>query len=207
MKQLLEITTVPIVLEYSTSSASVSRKSQKTQMNLNIERGGVKMKSKQADVGIDISKSMDSLVNSVGTLIKKNAQEGLAHADETAQKNAQEGDLFLSQLVNKGESKAFNQIAKQNFNSGFLKPKDAALGYTPSAPVEFNWSPPNLEIQYETDKLTFDWRVQDKVFDFTPASFDLIIKQYPRVSFQYIGEPLYVGANPNSNYTPINIEA
>ena len=64
-----------------------------------------------------------------------------------------------------------------------------------------------MNIQYEMDKLNFDWRIENMQFNFTPGDIEFTMTQRPEVVIKYVGEPLYVPPSSNPNYEPVDVDA
>ena len=65
------------------------------------------------------------------------------------------------------------------------------------------WILPNMTIQYEMDKLNFDWKINKTGFEFIPGSIEFSITQQPDVLIEYVGDPLYVPPSANPNYIDV----
>ena len=81
------------------------------------------------------------------------------------------------------------------------------LGFTPSARPEISWSEPNISIQYEMDKLNFEFKLANGNFEFIPGSIEINIKQYPDVVIEYIGKPIYVPPSADPDYVEFSAKA
>jgi hypothetical protein len=80
------------------------------------------------------------------------------------------------------------------------------LQFLPSVGPEISWSQPELTINYEMDKLNFDWQINPPTFEFTPGDIEISVKQQPDVIIKYIGGPLYVPPSADPDYEPVDIQ-
>lgn len=81
------------------------------------------------------------------------------------------------------------------------------LGFIPSAPVNITYQEPDLTLNYEMDKLTFDLKVAQGDFQFIPGNIEMSITQHPDVHIEYVGDPLYVPPSAAPNYKPLDVRA
>ena len=81
------------------------------------------------------------------------------------------------------------------------------LGFTPSAPVDIQYQPGNLTINYEMDKLNFDLKIANGNFEFVPGNIEMSITQYPDLLIEYVGGPIYVPPSADPNYEPLDVRA
>ena len=79
---------------------------------------------------------------------------------------------------------------------------NVGLQFLPSVGPEISWTPAEMTIHYEMDKLNFDWRMNQPQFKFTPGGTEVSVKQQPDVIIKYVGGPLYVPPSADPNYEP-----
>lgn len=84
---------------------------------------------------------------------------------------------------------------------------NVGLQFLPNVGVEMDWTPAQLDMRFELDKLNFDWRTDPVHFEFTPGDIELTVTQYPSVNLKYVGGPLYVPRSSDPNYVPLDAEA
>jgi len=84
---------------------------------------------------------------------------------------------------------------------------NVGLDFTPDAPPEITWDPGELNIRYEMDKMSFDWKVNQNDFQFTPGDIEFTMTQRPDVLIKYVGDPIYVPASSDPNYEPVDVKA
>ena len=80
------------------------------------------------------------------------------------------------------------------------------LGFTPSAHVDIDYEAPDLTINYEMDKLNFDWKFGQGDFEFTPGDIEFTVTQRPEVVIKYVGGPIYVPPSADPNYEPVDVK-
>ena len=80
---------------------------------------------------------------------------------------------------------------------------NVGIAFTPTARPEFNWSQPEITIEYELDKLNFEWKTQMGDYEFIPGNIEISITQRPDVIIEYIGRPIYVPPSADPQYEPI----
>ncbi|MBR5229626.1 MAG: hypothetical protein IKW01_02125, partial [Firmicutes bacterium] len=86
---------------------------------------------------------------------------------------------------------------------------DFQLDFLPSVGPNIEWEAPELNIEYEMDKLNFAAKVGKGDFEFIPGSIDLIIEQMPDVHIEYVGKPIYVppSADPHYEGSQVDVHA
>lgn len=201
MKQLLEIQTIPMVMEFRISPAKIQRRIESAQVSMSRNKGGLKIHSRMAKLNLDSYESRSSVVPSLTNSIKQYAQAGIASAHEATANYAEEGNL-MSNTLNK------DAIIQIIYNRLDTAPKDFNIAFIPDTPVNISYVPPELSMQYDMDKLNFKWKTGGiKDFKYTPPSIEYNIKQYPRVIIKYVGSPNYVPPSADPDYTPIDTKA
>ena len=196
MEQLIQITNVPIMIEMKTTMAQIQRKAQNVDLNISrSEGGGLKIKSSPIKVSIDTFEARNSIAPTTKRSIEQAAQKGTNAAYEATARMAKEGQMFLDAKLSGG--KALDQIFAQ---SGQSPEREFIYSTTPSVPPEISWSEPDISIQYDLEKLNFNWRISRGDFEFVPGSIEFKITQRPEVKIEYIGSPIYVPASSNPNF-------
>lgn len=98
-----------------------------------------------------------------------------------------------------GNQNAICDIISRRMQHSF----DTMLGFTPSVPAKISWEPQQLNMQYEADRLSFDWRTNSTPeYEYSPASVEYVIKQYPKIEIEYKGKPVYVPPEADPEYDP-----
>lgn len=202
MEQLLKITTVPISIEFKVNDARLEQRSGTADLEISRNEGNFTIRSKPIRLSMDTFEARDSIrPSSAKSLVRDYFQKGKNAAYEATATYAQEGQILLSATL--GDD-ALDQIIKQRNTVN----TDYGLDFIPKAQPNINWSKPNMTIQYEMDKLNFDWKINKTGFEFIPGSIEFSITQQPDVKIEYVGDPIYVPPSANPNYTPaVDIKA
>lgn len=202
MDPLLKITTVPITFELKVNNARLEYKRGTADLEISKSKGGFKMKSRPIKVNIDTYEARNSVVPTTKTSIAQAAQNGKRAAYEATAQWAQDGQLLLKASANVGQD-VLGQIASRAMD----RSDNFELDFIPKTGPNITWSQPDLSIQYEMDKLNFDWKMSGQQFEFVPGDIEINITQYPDVVIEYVGSPLYVPPSADPNYTPIDVKA
>lgn len=168
MYPLIEITSIPIKIEFKTTNAKLECTQSTAELEVKRNKGGgLNIKSKPIKVNIDTYEARNSVLPTVVTKLKQNAESGKQTAYEATATYAQQGKLLLNAKV--GE-----ELITQFAHDAMFKDVKPNVGiqFLPDRPVEFDWDMGEMNIRYEMDKLNFDWRTnQYPSFEFTPATF------------------------------------
>ena len=195
MEQLLQITNVPIMIEMKTTMAQIQRKSQNVDLNISrSEGGGLKIKSNPIKLSIDTYEARNSIAPTTKRSIEEAAGRGINAAYEATARMAKEGQMFLDAKLTGG--KALDQIFAQSGQSE----REFIYSRIPTAPPNINWSEPDISIQYDLEKLNFDWRILKGDFEFVPGSIEFTVTQRPEVKIEYVGSPIYVPPSADPNF-------
>lgn len=201
MKQLINITTVPIQYELQVKNASLKYKASKAEVEITRDKGGITIKSRPVKLNIDSSAARNSVVPTTARSIEQLAQKGEQKAYEATAQMAQEGQLLL-------RAKLGEDVLGQIFSNRAQQPTgQVTMGFTPSAPVELDYEAGDLIINYEMDKLNFDLKVAKGDFEFIPGDIVLSITQHPEVRIEYVGGPIYVPPSADPNFEPLDVRA
>lgn len=195
MEPLLRITTVPIAFEMKVNNARLEYKTANAQMEVSRNDGGLKIKSQPIKLDIDSFECYNCINPTVKTSIEQAAANGKHVAYQATAAYASEGKLYLNAKI--GEDvldKIVESKMEVNTNVG--------LAFTPTARPELNWSQPEISIQYELEKLNFDWKVMSGNFEFIPGDIEISITQRPDVIIEYVGRPIFVPPSADPEYTP-----
>lgn len=202
MFPLIEIKTVPIEIEMKMTEAQWKHVRGTTDLEISRDRGGLQIKSRPIRLNIDTYEARNSISPTTATSISQNAQNGQQAAYEATSTYARQGQLLLNakigeELVTQFASDAVTKDLKTNVGIQFI----------PTTGPEISWTPSEMSIRYEMDKLNFDWRVNQAQFEFTPGDIEISVKQRPEVVIEYVGGPIYVPPSADPNYEPVDVEA
>ena len=202
MKSLIEITTVPIQIEMKTTNAKLEYARGTAEMEISRDEGGLNIKSRPIRVNIDTFEARNSISPTPIRSMEENGAKGKQAAYEATATYANQGQLLLKasigqELVTKFSEDAMMKDVKTN----------VGLDFTPEVPPEISWDPGELSIRYEMDKMSFDWKVNQNDFQFTPGDIEFTMTQRPDVLIKYVGDPIYVPASSDPNYEPVDVKA
>ena len=201
MKQLINITTVPIQYELKVQNARLEYKSSTAEVEISRNKGGMTIKSRPVKLNIDSFEARNSVVPTTARSIGQAAQKGTQAAYEATASFAQEGQLMVKATLGQ-------DVLGQIFSGRLQQPTgEFELGFTPSAPVQIDYEAGDLIINYQMDKLNFDLKAANGNFEFIPGDIELSITQHPEVRIEYVGGPIYVPPSADPNYEPLDVRA
>lgn len=197
MYPLIEIKTVPIEIEMKVTDAKLEYTRGTADLEISRANGGLSIRSRPIRLNLDTFEARNSVVPTTMRSIEQYAQKGQESAYEATAIYAQQGQLLLNakigqELVTQFAADAQARNIKTNVGLQFL----------PSVGPEISWTPAEMTIHYEMDKLNFDWRMNQPQFKFTPGGIEISVKQQPDVIIKYVGGPLYVPPSADPNYEP-----
>lgn len=201
MGPLIKITTVPISYELKINNARLERRSGTAELNLTRDKGELRIESNNIKVNIDTFEARNSVVPTTIRSIEQAAEKGKSVAYEATARYTNEGAILMDAKL---DGNALNQIFK---NRAQLPSGEFKLGFTPSTGPNISWSEPNISIQYEMDKLNFEFKITNGDFEFIPGNIEMNITQYPDVLIEYIGKPIYVPASADPDYVEFAAKA
>lgn len=197
MYPLIEIKTVPIEIEMKVTDAKLEYTRGTADLEISRANGGLSIRSRPIRLNLDTFEARNSVVPTTMRSVEQYAQKGQESAYEATAIYAQQGQLLLNakigqELVTQFAADAQARNIKTNVGLQFL----------PSVGPEISWTPAEMTIHYEMDKLNFDWRMNQPQFKFTPGDIEISVKQQPDVIIKYAGGPLYVPPSADPNYEP-----
>lgn len=197
MEPLIRITTIPIAIELKVNNAHLEYNSSSAEVEVSRTQGGLKIRSRPIKLNIDTFEARNSVSPTTRRSISQAAEKGKAAAYEATATLAKEGQLMVN-------AKLGEDVLSQIFKSRNTINTDFGLAFTPKAPPEITWSDPDFTIQYQMDKLNFDWKVAKGDFEFIPGNIEVSVTQQPDVLIEYIGGPIYVPPSADPDYTPVD---
>lgn len=199
MMPLIEIKTVPIEIEMKTTNAKLEYSRGTADLEIDRQDGGLNIRSRAIRLNLDTFEARNSITPTAMRSIEQGAQQGQQAAYEATAVYAQQGQVLLNakigqEMVTQFAAEAQAKQVKTNVGIQFL----------PTTGPEIDWTPGELNIRYEMDKLNFDWRMNQTEFKFTPGNIEISVKQQPDVVIKYVGGPLYVPPSSDPNYEPLD---
>ena len=202
MRQLLEITSVPIEIEMRTYRAQLQYTRGTAELEISRDNGGLSIKSRPIQLNMDTFEMRQSVLPSAARSIEQDAQKGRQAAYSATATRAQEGELYLKAKFGQDVQ---GQIAKTAISTEMYS--QPSMKFIPTEAPEVDWNPGEMNIRYEMDKLNFDWRINQTEFEFIPGDIEISIKQRAEVVVKYIGGPIYVPPSSDPNYEPVDVKA
>lgn len=204
MEQLLKITNIPIAFEMNVQHAKLEYKHGSADLEVSRDKGGLRIKSSPIKLKLDTFEARDSIrPASTESSIRQYAQQGRTAAYEATATYSSEGHLLLNA---KFGDDVLGQIIR-NHTDQFMGMDDIGIDFIPKGGVDITSTDADLTIDYQLDKMNFDWQVQKGTFEFIPGDIEISVSQMPEVRIEYVGEPLYVPPSADPGYEPIDVKA
>ncbi|MCL1809366.1 MAG: DUF6470 family protein [Clostridiales bacterium] len=197
MKPLIEIRTIPISIQYKVTPAQVERKSSQAEVEITRDKKGLSIKSRPIKLNIDTFEARNSIIPTTKTSVEESANLGKQGALVATATYAQEGNMMVNIHL---DQDTMPQLAANRFNAPLSY--DFNIKFIPEQPMNMDWIPGEFQIEYEMDKLNFDWKTTQSEFQFTPADIEFTIAEHPRVVIEFVGDPIYVPPSANPNFEP-----
>lgn len=195
---LLQITTIPIKIEIKVTNASYEYPDDRQpKVNISTKNGELVMEAEPLKLKIDTYEARKSLgyghMND-GDMLKQKANEGWSLAFQGTARVASEGDMLARGV------KA-SDIARQNVRAGATV--ETIMEFLPKEGADITFEAGTLNIEYQMGSQDIDWDLTPQLpMEFIPGSVELIVKDYPRVEIEYVGDPIYFPVSANPNYNP-----
>lgn len=194
MQQLLQITTVPAQIEFKVNNARLETVQAPAELQVSRQKGGLTIRTKPIKISIDTSRAQYSAgIKTPFQSVADNASYGKKVAYEATAAYAEQGNMLLNIHLN---SNPFAEIAMLKLE----KNTESMLTFIPSVGPDISWSDPEINIEFQMDRLNFDWKINRPEVKFIPGNIEFNIKEYAKITFEYVGEPIYVPASANPNY-------
>ena len=195
---LLEIKTIPMSFEFKINKASYEIANVNASFEMKRDKGGLQMKMRPTKLNIDTVEARYSAgIKSVMRAVEDYAKKGVQAAYEATATYAKEGNLMLDINI---MDNPIPEIAMRKIISEF----NFNLGFIPETGPDISWDIGGISMNFEMDKLNFDWNIERPQINFIPGSIEFIIKEYPSVEINYIGTPIFVPPSANPDYKEID---
>lgn len=201
MEPLIEIKTVPIEIQMKVTRAHLEYARGTAQVEISRDKGGLNIRSKPIQVNIDTFEARNSVMPTTPTVIRRQANAGVQAAYQATGVLAREGRMMMEARI---DQDVIPQLAKQKTMG---QPTNLNIDFLPSTGADISWDGGELSIQYEMDKLNFDWRMNQMSFTFVPGDIEFTMTQRPDVIIKYVGGPLYVPPSADPDYEPVDVNA
>lgn len=186
MEQLLKIESVPISLKYHIEGARLELQQSNADLDISRDKGGWTIESQPIRLKLDTFEAEKSTgkrtpCGSIEDFAKKGKQMGYSAVGKIAEDGSFLMDIQFS-------ANTIAALAKRDMN----QQKEYGLGFIPSKGPDISWDDSELQMRYDMDKLSFDWRVNHPQLEFVPGKIELEIEEYAKIMIEYIGDPIYV---------------
>ena len=163
MEPLLNIQTVPISMKFHVENAKLELEQPRATLDITRDRKGLTIESEPIRVKLDTFNARSSAgMKSVRTAIEEAADRGQRLGYEAIGRIAEDGNFLMDIHL---KSNTVGALAAKNMDLTL----DTMIGFIPSEGPDISWTGPDLQMKYEMDKLTFDWRVNGPNITFVPA--------------------------------------
>ena len=201
MQPLIEIQTIPIEIQMKVTDARLEYARGTANLEISRDKGGLQIRIQPIQVNIDTFEARNSIVPTTMRSIGQKAQQGRQAAYEATASISREGRMMMEATV---DGQVIPNLARQ---AVLERPANLNIQFLPSTGPEISWSGGELSVQYEMDKLNFDWRMEQMQFTFVPGDIEFTMTQRPDVVIKYVGGPLYVPLSSDPNYEPMDVKA
>jgi len=199
IKSVLEMKTIPISMEFKINRAHYEVIKDNASVEMKNRNGCIEMRMEPIRLKIDTYElNSDRQVKRSQMFKTNNSNQDIKANYEATASYGEEGSMTLNiQIV----GNPISDVALQKFNSDI----SFNIGkYSLALNDDTSWSPKDISVKYDLDKLDFDWKVNRPEINFIPGNIEFIIKEYPRVEINYIGTPIFVPPSSDPNYKPID---
>lgn len=203
MEPLIKITNIPIAFEMKVNHAKLEYTNASADLEISRNEGGLRIKSSPIKLHLDTFEARSSVRPTAAQSIEQYAAKGRTAAYEATATYAQEGRLLLKAKL--GEDILGQIIA--NHTDIFAQPSEYNIDFIPKSGAEVSFSEGSLTIDYQLDKLNFDWKTQQGNLEFIPGDIEIMISQRPEVRIEYVGDPIYVPPSAAPGYEPLDVKA
>ena len=201
MQPLIEIQTIPIEIQMKVTDARLEYARGTANLEISRDKGGLQIRSQPIQINIDTFEARNSIVPTTMRSIEQKAQKGRQAAYEATASISREGRMMMEATV---DGQVIPNLARQ---AVLERPANLNLQFLPTTGPEISWTGGELSVQYEMDKLNFDWRMEQMQFTFVPGDIEFTMTQRPDVVIKYVGGPLYVPPSSDPNYEPMDVKA
>ncbi|MDR1754435.1 MAG: DUF6470 family protein [Eubacterium sp.] len=193
---LLNITTIPIVIKVNIVNASLQNPLEPSPMiNVKTGEGGYRIDAQPAKINVDTYQARSSMGYgnyNYNDFNKAEAQKGISLAYEG-----------IAKIVNNGNKLArgakASEIAIQNKRAGATI--QTIMEYLPKEGADITFDKGQLNINYQMRDVNIDWdNLQISELEYNPGKIELSVEQMPRVEIEYTGSPIYVPPSADPNY-------
>lgn len=192
--QLLKITTNPIQYELRVERPKLEIKQSQPSVTRTTEPGQLTMQSKNISVRIDTVDMKNSIgLKTVSAASQEEAQRGKQAAKESTAQYVEMG----YQMMQIHKNADISDIMAQYFYPSMPM---LETHFMPAVGPNISWESGSLSIDYTPGKIFNEWHVLKNTMEYIPGKISMNITQYPSVSIEYLGDPIYAPPSANPNY-------
>ena len=178
MRPMLQIQTVPIAIEHR------------------VTRPQMEMRNRPVQLNMDSFEARNSVTPTAMRSIEHYAALGRQSAFNAVGTISYEGTVMLDIHTRESPIPGFAAMRLAG------PPLEFNIGWLPEHPVNMDWIPGELHIEYHPDQIDATWHTGRGSFEFIPGGVEFIVTQHPQVIIEFVGEPVYVPPSANPNYEP-----
>ena len=199
MEQLLEFRTIPMAFELEVKNAKLEMKTERPGYDMTRIDGSLSISHQYPRMHADTYEARSSMgLKSMMQASRESAEDSLRAALEATAHIAERGNL----LAKVQDGVTIPGVIRSEVFQRIQDSQKSTIGFIPSVSANIHWDAPQLSMQYEADRLRFDWRTDGPQMEFTPADVIFHVKEYPRLEIEYVGKPLYVPPSASPDYEP-----
>lgn len=193
VRPLLEITTTPARYEYEVMRARLQISQEKPQVKRTVRRATINMQSQAGRFEMNtVRRRSDMGFKGVVDRANYESDRGVQAATDATARYAQVGNQLAK--IDKGANVPDTLWGQSmHHNKG-------ELVLVPLSPVELNYVPASLVMDFQPGEMQSNWNVGRAKLDFVPGSFELNFLQYASINIEYTGGPLYVPSSADPNF-------
>lgn len=196
--QLIRIESIPIEYELRSQNAKLEMKA--TQLppitgDMHLENVRLDLRSRNIQVQLDTTQMRQDLgLKDIDIVMRESAQKGLENIQELTRTYVEDGKQL--QALNTGVRPA--DLARQK---SMEQPTTPVTIFLPNGGTEISWIPNDLQKQYHPAEFDVKYQMSKYEFEYTPASIEFTVTQYPEVRIEYLGTPSYVPPSADPSYS------
>lgn len=194
MKPLLKIQSIPIEYNLQIERPRLEmRQANNPRSNVKKTPSSLQIQTKNIQVRLDTTEMRSSIgLKSAPDLIA----DAAAYGKQTALEATAEMTRFGDQIGQIQDGVTVAGLIQQKM----LEQRDSMTVFLPSTGPVVSWDPNQMDVKYQPGNLEFEWKINQNILNYIPGKFQMVIKQYPKVQIEYLGDPNYVPPSANPNF-------
>ncbi|MGD9560457.1 MAG: DUF6470 family protein [Oscillospiraceae bacterium] len=193
VRPMLEITTTPARYEYEIARARLEISQEKPTVDRTVRRATLNMRQQAGRFEMNtVRRRSDMGFKGVVDRANTEADLGRQQALERIGDYAEFGNTVAN--AHKGANIPDALWSQQ------MKHSQGDLVLVPLSPIEIQYLPASLTMDYRPGEMSANWNVGKARLDFVPASFSLNFTQYASLSIEYTGDFVYAPPSADPNF-------